>query len=309
MKTIDIAILRGGPGPGYEVSLKSAENVIANLPPQYRVRDIAIDKAGAWYVRGVQKDPHDALEGVQVAFSTLNGLYGEDGKLQAILKTLGIPFVGSKSLASAMAMNKGMAKNVFVQNGLKTPHFRIFSSEQPVAEIASEIFRTMPLPVIVKPISGSLSMNITVARDQASIAVALTDVFAKYEGAIVEEYIQGREATGGVVEGFRGKEMYHLLPVEISHQGIMREVCPGNFTPEEKMVMEDMSERAHKALGLSHYSHSDFIVHPKRGVYILEVNTLPSLASDSLIPKALAAAGATFPEFLDHVISLAREAK
>jgi D-alanine-D-alanine ligase len=89
----------------------------------------------------------------------------------------------------------------------------------------------------------------------------------------------------------------------------MREICPGNFTAEEKKMMEEMSERAHKALGLSHYSHSDFIVHPKRGIYLLEVNSLPNLGSDSLIPKALEAAGASFPEFLDHVISLARQEK
>jgi len=309
MKIIDVAVLRGGPGPGYDVSLKSALNVTKNLPPHYRVRDVVIDKAGVWYVKGRMTDPQTALKGIEVVFSTLSGYYGEDGKIQAILSGLNIPYVGSKVLSSAMAMNKGVSKNLFVQYGLKTPLFRIFSSDRPVAEIAGEIFRTMPLPVIIKPISGSLAMNVCIARDQKSIAEGLTEVFSKYEGALVEEFIQGREATAGVIEDFRGKKMYHLMPVEISHHGVMREICPGNFTAEEKKMMEEMSERAHKALGLSHYSHSDFIVHPKRGIYLLEVNSLPNLGSDSLIPKALEAAGASFPEFLDHVISLARQEK
>jgi D-alanine-D-alanine ligase len=112
--------------------------------------------------------------------------------------------------------------------------------------------------------------------------------------------------------------MYSLLPVEIAHNsssglfdyeakygGKSKEICPGNFTKEEIKKIQDASVAVHKALGLRHYSRSDFIVHPKRGVYILEVNTLPGLSDESLFPLSLSAVGSSISEFLGHVLGSA----
>jgi D-alanine-D-alanine ligase len=137
---------------------------------------------------------------------------------------------------------------------------------------------------------------------------------------IVEEFIKGKEATCGVVENFRGQMIYPLFPVEIikpkdfeffgydaKYSGESSEACPGNFSEKEKKTIQDMAVEAHRILGLRHYSRSDFIVSPKRGVYILEVNTLPGLTKESLLPKSLEAAGCSLSNFLDHVITLALE--
>ncbi|MBC7836866.1 ATP-grasp domain-containing protein, partial [Acetobacteraceae bacterium] len=134
----------------------------------------------------------------------------------------------------------------------------------------------------------------------------------------VEEFIKGKEATVGVVDNFRGEKFYALMPVEIvpppsreffdyhaKYSGESTERVPGNFTHSEKEELMYLAKRAHETLGLSHYSRSDFIV-SKRGIYFLEINTLPGLTGESLLPKALAAGGSKLPEFLDHVITLAR---
>jgi D-alanine-D-alanine ligase len=135
---------------------------------------------------------------------------------------------------------------------------------------------------------------------------------------MIEEFIKGREATCGVIDNFRGKKTYSLLPVEIlkaqnsrffdynaKYSGQSREICPGNFTEEEKEGIQAISILAHEVLGLSHYSRSDMIIHPKKGIYLLETNTLPGLTSESLFPRSLEAVGCNLPHFLDHLITLA----
>ena len=138
----------------------------------------------------------------------------------------------------------------------------------------------------------------------------------------MEEYINGKEATCGVMQNFREKEIYPLLPTEICHSkefefynydakysGKSEQICPGNFSKSENEMIQKMAIQAHQLLGLRHYSRSDFIVHPKRGVYILEVNTLPGLTKESLFPKSLEAVGCPFSLFLDHVLTMAREGR
>ena len=133
----------------------------------------------------------------------------------------------------------------------------------------------------------------------------------------MEEYIRGREATCGVVDDFRGHKTYPLLPIEIAppagkkffdyeakYSGQSTEICPSQFSIEEKRELGELAAAVHKLLGLKHYSRTDFIVSP-RGIYILEVNSLPGLTAESLVPKSLAALGVPLPHFLDHVVSLA----
>jgi len=155
---------------------------------------------------------------------------------------------------------------------------------------------------------------------------SLVDVFQKgmdeKVSVLVEEFIKGKEATVGVINNFRNKKVYTLPPIEIripstsiffdnevKYNGQSQEICPGNFTEEEKAELERLAALIHTGLDLSHYSRSDFIIHPKKGIYALEVNTLPGLTEESLMPKALNAVGSSLPEFIEHIIKLAREKK
>lgn len=318
MQRIKVAVLRGGPSSEYEVSLKTGKNVLDNLSDKYIPTDVVIDKKGLWFVDGVKTTPQKVCESTDVIFNAMHGEYGEDGKVQQILDSFGAKYTGSKALASALGMNKVLAKEIFVQNSLKTPIFKTVKRGDNIESESRKIFNSFPMPAIVKPRGSGSSMGVSVVKKLDEISPAIKEALNFSEVVIIEEFIAGKEGTCGVVEDIRGQEIYPLFPVEIlkptelvffdfnaKYCGGTKEVCPGNFSEKDKKEISRMAVEAHKALGLRHYSRSDFIINPKRGVYILEVNTLPGLTKESLLPQSLRAVGITLPEFLDHVITLA----
>jgi D-alanine--D-alanine ligase len=322
MKRIKVAVLRGGPSSEYEISLKTGKSVLANLPDKYIPIDVFIDKAGAWHVDGVPVQPVKILQSVDVVFNALHGAYGEDGKLQQLLDQTKVKYTGSGALASALAMNKVMAKEIFKSAGIKTPVFTVIKKGEATHEIARKVFTTFPMPAIIKPNGSGSSVGVSLVKKLADILPAVDEALKYADVAIVEEFIDGKEGTCGVIEKFKGKEIYSLLPIEIrkpnthdffdyhaKYSGETQEICPGNFSAKESESIQKMAIEAHKALGLKSYSRSDFMVHPKRGVYILETNTLPGLTKESLLPKSLQAVGCTLPQFLDHVLTLAIEGR
>lgn len=319
-----VGVLRGGPSSEYEVSLQSGARVLDVLrdSPKYRPVDVFIGKDGVWHISGMPHDPHKALKKVDVIFNALHGEYGEDGEVQNLLDTFQIPYTGSRSFASRVAMNKALAKSFLSREGIKTPHYRVLSREENNQDFLREIFRSFPHPLIVKPLSLGSSVGVSIVWSFDDLEDGLRRVFEICERAIIEEFIKGKEATCGVVENFRGEKIYALLPIEIrppsesaffdygaKYGGRSQEICPGNFSFEEKRELERLAKVVHGTLGLRHYSRSDFIVHPRRGIYFLETNTLPGLTSESLLPKALHAVGFPANKFIDHVLALALEGK
>ncbi len=316
---IRVAVLRGGPSSEYEVSLKSGETVLKNLPAKYEPIDVFISKNGVWHVAGVEKKPAEALKHADVAFVALHGQYGEDGKVQRILEHIGIPFTGSESFASALAMNKHLTKNALVhlKDKIKFAAHKLFTRAEAKQKGVHEIFRIIPHPSVVKPLSAGSSVGVTIVRTFFDLEPALDSAFEHSDSVIIEELIGGREVTCGVIDGFRGHKTYPLFPTEIIPKSAFYDyrakyesddtgyVCPAQFDESVVETIQEVSKAVHENLGLRHYSRSDFIVHPKRGVFFLEVNTLPGMTSHSLVPKALEAGGFSLPEFFDHVISLA----
>jgi D-alanine-D-alanine ligase len=317
-----VGVLRGGPSSEYEVSLKTGKSVIDNLTDKYEILDIFIDKEGIWHYLGIPIKPEIVFKKVDVIFNALHGAYGEDGTVQKLLDTFGVPYTGSTALASAVGMNKVLSKKVYKNNKLKTPLHSIISKASNVQSEVIKLFKTFPMPAVIKPVSGGSSVGTAIAKTLMELEIGVVDALRYSNQALIEEFIAGKEATCGVVDDFRDEAVYSLLPVEIrkpddstffdykaKYGGQSQEICPGNFTAEEKKIIQEMARDAHKALGLRHYSRSDFIIHPRRGIYILETNTLPGLTSESLLPKSLQAVGCTLPDFLDHLISLALKEK
>lgn len=314
-----VAVLSGGPSSEYEVSLSTGRAVLDGLPEEYSGHDIFIDKAGNWHFEGMRREPGDILKKVDVVFNALHGEFGEDGKLQKLLDSFGIPYTGSGALASAIGMNKALTKKLSKAQGIKTPHYLTLKHTELTHTKVVELFKTFPMPAIVKPVSSGSSVGVSVAKTLPELSRALVHAFEYAPEALIEEYIVGKEATCGVIERFRGQDLYALMPVEIvlpkkegvlfdytsKYSGEVTELCPGTFTPAEKKLIQDSAMAVHKILGLKHYSRSDFIVHPRRGVYFLEVNTLPGLTKTSLFPKALGAVGSSLSEFIGHTLKLA----
>jgi D-alanine-D-alanine ligase len=313
-------VLRGGPSEEYEVSLRSGEHVMRSLDTaKYHPIDIVITKQGEWLLRGRTRDPHEALMGVDVVLNALHGAYGEDGTVQRILERSGVPYTGTDSYHSAIALHKAITKDRLRHHGVKMARHMVVgqSAHHNVEGLAHSVYELMKAQgYIVKPIASGSSVGVRRAMNVHELAHALSESLKLYEQVLVEEYITGREATVGVIEGFRNTALYALPVVEIvkqddalfdyeakySQNSNAEEKCPSDFSLTEKRELERLAQLAHEALGLRHYSRSDFIV-AKDGIYFLEVNTLPGLTEQSLVPKALSAVGATMGDFLDHLLT------
>jgi D-alanine-D-alanine ligase len=316
-----VAVLRGGPSEEYEVSLETGKhilNLIREFPDKYEPQDIFISKNGEWHASGVINDPHKVLKDIDVVFNALHGKYGEDGQVQKILQKIGIPFTGSTSFPSSLSMNKHLAKESFKKSGLLTPRHLVLRPEDVTDQKLAYIYRNYLQPVIVKPSSSGSSLGTNVAYGIKELRHAISEAFVNSKKVIIEELVKGKEATCGVVENARGEKLYALLPVEIKkskdnhffdysqkYSKLTEEICPGTFSLEENKEIERMAKEAHEALGLRHYSRSDFIVTPKGKIYILETNSQPGFTENSLLPKSLHAVGWPPKDFVDHVLTLA----
>lgn len=320
MQRIKVAVLRGGPGVEHEVSMKSGKNILENLSDRYISIDVFISKDKIWYVDGISTPPEKIFKSVDVVFNAMHGEYGEDGKVQQLMDHFGVKYTGSKALASALGMHKILSKEIFVKSGIKTPIYKVIRKGDNLNNIDQTIFKTFPIPAIIKPGGSGSSVGVSLVKVLNDIKPAIENALKYSDVVIVEEFIKGKEVTCGVVENFRGEQIYPLFPIEIKkiegfeffsydakYSGVTSEVCPGNFSEKEKNNIQEMAVNAHRVLGLRHYSRSDFIVNEKRGAYILEVNTLPGLSKESLLPKSLEAIGCSLSYFLDHVINLALE--
>ncbi len=317
MKKIRVGVIRGGPSDEYDVSLKTGLNVLRSLnTDKYIPVDILLTKQGEWYINGAQTDIASISSQIDVAWNALHGAYGEDGKIQQLFEQFGIPYTGSQSLSSALGMHKGLAKERFVDAGLVVPRGDIIPRNAHHHDSAFAIFRNNAMPRIVKPVSGGSSVATSIVHTLPELIEAVTR--ASHLGdVLVEEVIVGTEATVCVIDGGEGSHHFVLSPIEIvpptandffdyeaKYSGKSMEICPGRFSLTTLNQLRELALLAHTAIGARHYSRTDFIVSPD-GIYVLEINTLPGLTEESLLPKALHASGVTFPDFLDHIITLA----
>lgn len=335
-----IAILRGGPSSEYEVSMKTGRSILDELVDDHHLIDIVVDKKGRWHVGGIEKKPHESLRGVEAVFNAMHGEYGEDGKVQQLLEQLKVPYTGARALAAALSMNKEKTKEIYKKHGIKTPLHKTLSKPDTEGGLdfqAMLVFRNFVMPVIMKPLDRGSSVGVTIARDFESLKKSMKSLYEYSDKIMFEEYIQGKEATVGVVDGLRGQKHYSLFPVEIrlprqqdlfdyklkygvspnpltpheeqdleASETILtaEKLCPGNFTPVESKMLQELAVKAHQVLDLRHYSRSDFILHPRRGIFALETNALPGLTKQSLLPQAMQTHGIEYKEFLLHVLGL-----
>lgn len=310
-----VAIVRGGPSEEHDVSMRTGDSVITALKnSDFQVHDIVVSRAGEWLQHGRVWDPIQILQSVDVVFIALHGAYGEDGKIQRYLDSHAIPYTGSKAYPSSVAFNKALTKDYLQRHNIKlAPHLYAakgnISDPFKFAEATVEVFSG---PYVIKPVTGGSSVGTIMAKNTHELALALEKLFQTYDNLLVEKRIVGKEATVGVINNFREKQIYTLPPVEIvprseffdyeaKYDGSTDEICPGSFSSQEKDELSAVAALVHQELGLSQYSRSDFIVSPS-GIYFLEVNNLPGLTSGSLFPKALDAVGVSYSGFIQHLL-------
>jgi len=307
-KKLRLALLAGGKSGEREVSLKGAEEVARALDPQkYEVRryDPATDLA----LLAAEADTLD------VAFILLHGPFGEDGTVQGFLDLLSLPYQGSGVLGSALAMDKNLAKILYRNNGLKVPEWYMAQKED--IDNPSKIPDQLGLPLVIKPANQGSSLGMTIARSEDEITEGLKKAFAIDHQVMVEEFIEGREITGGIlgndeltplplVEIIPG-EQYEFFDYEAKYQpGASSEICPAELDDPITIRAQQYALTAHRALQLRGYSRTDMIVCGD-DIYVLETNTIPGMTPTSLLPQGAAAAGLDFAALLDRLIELALE--
>ena len=317
-----VGILRGGSSGEYELSLKTGAAMHAALPEdKYDTRDIFIDRNGLWHLRGLPATPARALAQVDVALIGLHGGAGEDGTVQRILERAGIPYAGARPHAAGLSLNKARAREFLRKAHIRMPEAILLTTadDTDTARMAREVFQHFGPPYVVKAVSEGSSRGIRFAPTIVELPAMIGDVIDAHGSALVEQYVHGDEVHAGVIEGFRGEELY-ALPV--SHVQIpsanrfynpyshgldaIRHTVPSKLSFAVKDRIADMMRAAHRALGMSHFSAANFIV-TKSGPYLLEVDAIPHLYQGAAFPPMLEAVGSSTREFLEHAISLARK--
>ncbi len=286
-----VAVLRGGASPEYEASLATGKFVLENMPEEFEPVDVFVSRDGVWHQGGFEMSPHKILLGVDAVWNCLHGGAGENGGVQRLVADFGLPQAGSPHLSSALSMNKALAKNIFTRSGLKTPIALTVNKDEDSQKMFERLYRSMPFPIVIKPVDAGSSLGISIANSHREVKDAVDKAFALSQNALIEEYIEGKEVVGGIIEGFRGEAYYPLLPISSF-----------SISPQESEQVTEVARLAHIALGLEDFSESNLVVHPRRGVYILEVNTLPKLNPESPFIKSIRSAGSDIKEFISHTL-------
>jgi D-alanine-D-alanine ligase len=309
-RKIRVALLAGGRSAEREVSLNSGEQVFR-----------ALDKDRYHITRYDPRDDlkrlaRDASE-IDVAMIILHGRFGEDGTIQGLLDSLDIPYQGSGVLGSAVAMNKIVSKQLYIQAGLPVAPFLVVDRSEPGE--SRGMIKEMGLPVVIKPEHEGSSIGLSIVRDEGRIEKALEEAWQFDSRCLVERFIKGTEVTGGVLgnDNIEALPLVEIIPGE-GHDffdyrakytpGASSEICPARLSPEATSKAREFAKRAHRALCCRGYSRTDMIV-TEDNIYVLETNTIPGMTATSLFPQAAAAAGLSFSALLDRLIELAMEAK
>lgn len=303
-----IAVLKGGRSAEREVSLNSGAQVaVALREAGHEVTEI--DTGDKGFIAGLQAARPD------VAFICLHGRFGEDGTVQGLLELLDTPYVGSGVLASALAMDKEMSKQVFVTAGLTTPDYLVLRAGEAVDTDA--LTARLGPKTVVKPAREGSSVGLHIVHEPSELPAAIADAFLHDDLLIVERFEPGVEVTVAVL-GNRDPKALPTLEIVPVHEfydydskyvpGMSEHIIPARVSEAARVEAQRLAVEAHKALGCMGVSRSDTIVTPEGVVYLLETNTIPGMTATSLVPDAARAVGISFPELCDTLVSLALEA-
>lgn len=238
-----------------------------------------------------------------ITFLALHGGEGENGQIQASLDLLGIKYTGTGYLGSALAMNKGLTKSVFVQNKINTPAGEIFKSVEDAKSWS--IF-----PCVVKPCSGGSSVGIAKAENEEEYILAVKDAFRYENEIVVEQFVKGREFSVGILGGKA------LPPIEIIpksgfydyaakyQSGATDEICPADIDEQTDKKLRESAVAAYNALHLDSYARVDFLVDENGEPFCLEANTLPGMTPTSLLPQEAAVEGLNYADLCEKIIEI-----
>ena len=257
----------------------------------------------------VGKGVFELCQLADVVFLGLHGACGEDGRIQAALELMGVPYTGSGYLGSALAMDKDLAKQLASAAGVRTPKWRmVYYDQADTLMQAAEI----GLPCVVKPVDSGSSIGVAIAHTQDELSDAL-ELNRPLGRCIVEQYVKGREIDVGVL-GDRSLPSIEIIPKQGFYDyknkyqaGATVEICPSPIEAGIEAELGRVALKVHRLLGLQGYSRSDYMVDEHGDVYFLEINTLPGMTPTSLMPQEAAAVGIDFKALCQAILDDAME--
>jgi len=294
-----IAVLMGGPGSEREVSLATGRGVSK-----------ALRSLGAEVVEvDVRAEDFQLPDDVELAFITIHGTFGEDGRLQRILERRGIAYTGEGVIGSETAFDKIRSKQKFQEHGVSTPPWEVIHPGQ---------HPTLPLPIVVKPPREGSTVGVVIVRSESEIKSAIAEA-AKYgRELLIEKFVLGLELTIGIL-GDNALAILEIIPkggfydfhnkypfLNPQAGGGAEHVCPAKIDPAKTREIQDLALRAFRAAGLQVYGRVDAILSEDGQPFILEINTIPGMTEASLLPEAAAAAGIGYPDLCARIIALSR---
>jgi D-alanine-D-alanine ligase len=255
---------------------------------------------------------------IDVAFVAIHGRWGEDGTIQGLLDLLGVPYVGSDVLASALAIDKAMAKKILIAAGIEVPAGVVVgkadwarATDAALAEVSA-----VGLPAVVKPVREGSSFGITMVSRASDMAAAISAGLAYDDRVLVEQRLFGTELTVGIVElDDDGPTALPVIEIVTGHDyfdysakydpALTEEVCPARIPDQLRDRAQELARRAHRAIGCRDLSRVDMIATADGRLVVLEVNTIPGMTANSLLPKAAAVAGMPFGDLCARLIERA----
>ena len=312
----------GGPSTERDISLVTGKAVCDNLDrKKYVVTAVEMTKDGRFFIIRNKKKRWLDLQNsdrklFDVIFIAMHGPIGEDGAVQGMLESWGIPYTGSGVLASALAMNKVKTAEVYRAHGLLTPMFVDFTKEQWKKErvdLVKKITKEIGYPAVVKPADQGSAIGVSIVKNEAELLGAINKTLKVFSYLMAQKFIKGQETTCGVLED-RG-ELIALPPTHILPKlgkfydykskyktGGSTHICPADFSKGINTKLQDLAVKAHRALGCRGMSRTDIFVAYDGKFYVIETNTIPGMTPTSLFPEAAAKAGISFGRMLDKII-------
>lgn len=301
MKSKRIGVLMGGLSSEREVSIKTGDAIFdALISRGYDAVKIYVDRD---IDRVLRQTPID------LAFLALHGTYGEDGCIQGLLELFGIPYTGSGVLASALAMDKLKAKELFRLHNVPTPPYYNVDARQ--LDDLEELHGSFGFPAFVKPRRQGSSVGAGKATNLSELR-ALAEQAARFDkNVLVERFVAGREVTVGVLDG-RALGALEIVPKSGVYdykskytKGASEYIFPARLTPTRYKGVMNLAERASRCLGCTGATRVDLLVTEGENEYVLEVNTLPGMTPTSLLPKIAAGSGYDFPALCEAILQSA----
>ena len=261
--------------------------------------------------------PAEGDQPIDVVFVAIHGKWGEDGTVQGMLELLGIPYVGSGVLASALAMDKVMAKSVLVANGIDVPRGIELTAAEHAADAghAARVVAEVGYPVVVKPVAQGSSFGVIMVEQPDQLAAAIAEALTYDERLLIEERLRGTELTVGVIGDDDELSALPVIEIVTKRQFFdyrakydpeqTDEICPARIPDELAERAQDVARRAHRVLGCRDLSRTDMIATADGRLPVLEVNTIPGMTANSLLPKAARVAGIPFGELCSQLVEMA----